>query len=655
MLYDRRRKGENTLGKPYVQELEAVAETYEWARSQDVSGLVESLQPLWVHPLLAVGSGGSLSAAHLAATLHEGRTRNLAAVCTPLEYLNGSEARASAGVLLLSAGGKNPDVLSAFWGAAQAEAPWTTVICGTRRTPLGKLARSSEFASLYEYSTPSGKDGFLATNSLLAACTLLIRAYESELESLPHGLDELLNAPDVLTFFKQNTTGNVRRFMERATVIVLYSPATKTAALDLESKLTEAALARVQLADYRNFAHGRHHWLAKHGGETAILAFKPPEDSDICERTLALVPADVPRLIAHLPAASAYRPLQALLYTFALTASFGRVRGIDPGRPSVPEFGRRLYHLRAGRRKRLASDIVAVAIRRKLRSAKVPPGLADESFWLSCARGQLARFRDQYFEGILFDYDGTLCSSRERFEGPSAELISVLNRLLENGVAIAIATGRGRSVRADLQKRLPRHHWREILIGYYNASDISDLSNDDAPDRSEVLQEPLTAVCQEFMADALLRQTCKCSVRPRQITLEPHAWLRGFQLWERVNERVQRLQLPGVKVVSSTHSVDVIAPGVSKMNLVRALCDNRKVETPERILCIGDRARWPGNDYELLTHTFALSTDEVSADPYSGWNFAPAGCRGTQATRYYFAQAEVTSGRLRLRLQHLSK
>ncbi len=639
------------MGKPYLQELEALAGTYEWARRQDARDLVQSLQPLLSYPLLAVGSGGSLSAAHLAAELHEPRTRNVAAVCTPLEYLNGSEARASAGVLLLSAGGRNPDVLSAFWEASQAEVPWTTVICGTKTTPLAKLAHSNEFASLYEYSIPSGKDGFLATNSLLATCTLLIRAYEPQPESLPGRLEELLNAPDVLTFFKKNTTGNIERFVKRSTVIVLYGPATKTAALDLESKLTEAALARVQLADYRNFAHGRHHWLAKRGEETAVLAFRPPEDSNICERTLALLPEDVPRLIAHLPAASPYRSLQALLYTFALTASFGRARGIDPGRPSVPEFGRKLYHLRAGRRKDLASDVVAAAIRRKLRAAKIPPGLADQSFWISCARRQLASFSDQYFEGIVFDYDGTLCSSRERFEGPSSELIAALTHLLEHGVAIAIATGRGRSVRADLQKHLPRHQWNQILIGYYNASDISYLSDNDAPDRSEVLEEPLSTVCKELHADPLLGQTCKCSTRRQQITLEPQGWLRGFYLWAYVNERVQRLQLPGVKVVSSTHSVDVIAPGVSKLNLVRALCDNRRLETADRILCIGDRGHWPGNDYELLAHTFALSTDEVSGDPYTGWNFAPAGCRGTQATRYYLAQAGITKGRLRLRLE----
>jgi hypothetical protein len=85
---------------------------------------------LWGYPLLTIGSGGSLSAAHLAATLHESSTQNPASVCTPLEFLTGSQSGTSTAILLLSAGGRNPDVLSALWQAIHVEPPWTTVICG---------------------------------------------------------------------------------------------------------------------------------------------------------------------------------------------------------------------------------------------------------------------------------------------------------------------------------------------------------------------------------------------------------------------------------------------------------------------------------------------------------------------------------------------
>ena len=63
---------------------------------------------------------------------------------------------------------------------------------------------------------------------------------------------------------------------ERQNLAVLYPPSLLAAASDLESKFTEAAIGNVQTADYRHFAHGRHHWLAKRGNETGVLALITP-------------------------------------------------------------------------------------------------------------------------------------------------------------------------------------------------------------------------------------------------------------------------------------------------------------------------------------------------------------------------------------------
>jgi hypothetical protein len=568
-----------------------------------------------------------------------------------LELRSSVEAETSSGVMLISAGGRNPDALAALAEAIRAEPPWTAVMCGTRATPLGKLARSSEFGSLYEYSIPSGKDGFLATNSLLAAFTLLIRSAAEPGESLPPTLADVLAAPDVMTFFESSSSGDLPGVLGRETLIVLHGPDTKSAAIDLESKLTEAALARVQLADFRNFGHGRHHWLAKRASESAILAFSTPEERSLCARTLALLPIEVPRLVANLPRSSCYRPLQALLYTFGLTARFGEARCIDPGRPSVPEFGRKLYHLRASRRAEARVDTVPAEIRRKLRVAHLPSDTSTAAdFWRLRLREQHERFREQVFEGVVFDYDGTLCSSKDKHEGPVADLASHLTRFLDNRITVGIATGRGQSVRRDLQRCLPQHHWEAVWIGYYNCSDISSLADETAPDRSECSVESLRFAYEGLRSDVLLQETCQWSARPHQITIEPLGPLYGSRLWQYVEERLQALHIPGIQVVSSSLSVDVLAPGVSKRNLVKFFVDRGKVTSEERVLCVGDRGRWPGNDHGLLDHPFALSTDEVSADPLSGWNLAPAGCRGTQATRFYLDHVEVHPASFRLRL-----
>jgi hypothetical protein len=61
------------------------------------------------------------------------------------------------------------------------------------------------------------------------------------------------------------------------------------------------------------------------------------------------------------------------------------------------------------------------------------------------------------------------------------------------------------------------------------------------------------------------------------------------------------------------------------------------------VLCIGDRGRWPGNDFALLQEPYSLSVDEVSPDPNTCWNLAPPGHRGIQVTLDYLQSLELDS------------
>ena len=53
--------------------------------------------------------------------------------------------------------------------------------------------------------------------------------------------------------------------------------------------------------------------------------------------------------------------------------------------------------------------------------------------------------RDASFAAVVFDYDGTLCGASERFTGLLHEVSQQITRLLEAGVSVGIATGRGKS------------------------------------------------------------------------------------------------------------------------------------------------------------------------------------------------------------------
>src|SRR5262249_35014170 len=131
---------------------------------------------------------------------------------------------------------------------------------------------------------------------LLATCVLLARAYRhawSEDEVLPPRLEELLHPGVTSGEFVRGLRQDSAPLWERKTVLILHGYATQSAAIDLESKFTEAAIGHAQVADFRNFAHGRHHWLARHGDASGVLAFVTPSDRELADKTLRLLPGEV--------------------------------------------------------------------------------------------------------------------------------------------------------------------------------------------------------------------------------------------------------------------------------------------------------------------------------------------------------------------------
>jgi hypothetical protein len=103
-------------------------------------------------------------------------------------------------------------------------------------------------------------------------------------------------------------------------------------------------------------------------------------------------------------------------------------------------------------------------------------------------------------------------------------------------------------------------------------------------------------------------------------------------------------------VTRSSHSIDIVPVGVSKMNVVQRLRDTIG-NVP--VLAIGDRGRWPGNDYELLREPFALGVDEISVDPSTCWHLGAPGQRGPTVTLDYLGALLTDGGRLRLQLSAL--
>jgi len=74
---------------------------------------------------------------------------------------------------------------------------------------------------------------------------------------------------------------------------------------------------------------------------------------------------------------------------------------------------------------------------------------------------------------------------------------------------------------------------------------------------------------------------------------------------------------------------------VTKRTVIDRVQDLIAMGPAGAVLCVGDRGRWPGNDYALLSGPHSLSVDEVSPDPGSCWNLAIPGCRGAAAAIAY--------------------
>lgn len=640
------------MARLYANEMSRLGETFAWAAAADLRAMRQAVRIAGFSPLRAIGSGGSLTAAHALAALHQRFTGRLAAVATPLDAAEES-LDPSVATWLLSAGGSNVDIMSAAKALILREPRQLGVLCGREDSPLAELCRQHPFVDLLLYPPPAGRDGFLATNSLLAFTAVLTRAYAAEFgadadwEDAVVRLKALLAESSVAVAAWEAATAPL---WLRPTTLVLHGPSTRIGAVDLESKFTEAAIGNLQVADYRNFAHGRHHWLAKRGETSGVLAFISEADRALAERTLDIIPADIPQARIELAGGSSACALASLVAAFRITGWAGFTVGIDPGRPGVPEFGRKLYNLPLPRsRQRTAPGRLtprqAAAIARK--SGVEPHDLAasgELSRWCDALATFERRLSEARFAGIVLDYDGTVVDTRQRFEPASTSMIAELARLADAGATIAVATGRGQSVRRDLQRSLPRSLWPQILIGYYNGAEVASLDDDGAPDSSASPCAALLPLAEALRCQPELAECARQEDRRFQITLEATRVMPESRLWDLARQVILLAGADGVSVTRSSHSVDIVAAGVSKLKVVSRMRDSVG-DTP--ILAIGDRGRWPGNDYELLREPFALGVDEISVDPATCWHLGEPGQRGPSVTLDYLVALDFEDGRLR--------
>lgn len=623
------------MGKPFAKELEKINGTLNWAFAQDTSAFQRHLLQNESIPLFVVGSGGSLSACYYAALLYQ-QFGTMAKAITPLELYYSQNTLRKSNLLFISASGKNTDILFGYKTAISSEPNKIFSLCMKLGSPLAGLAAETSLSEHFEFDNPAGKDGFLATNSLVSFFSILYTAMcispQNGASQLKEDITFLADLEDFISKITPDYTFNL-----------LHAGYGQPIAVDLESKLAEAALANVLVADYRNFGHGRHHWFDKRKASSAIIAIISPDEELLAKKTLAILPADIPVLIIRTEIKGPFGSIDLLVKSFSFIKRIGEIQKIDPGRPGVPSFGSKLYNLKYSSLfkpiKTVLSDLERIAILRKTKLPSINSLSEQEvAYWSKAYHFFKKSMNSATFGAIIFDYDGTLCSRSNRFCGIDAEVTARLNELLSNGVVIGIATGRGQSVRKDLAEKIPTQYHDRVIIGYYNCADIGFLGDTTKPDKGIDVSKPLQKLFAEIEAYDFPAEISP-ELKPNQITVE----IKKDSEWTKVRTMIIDLilsqNLSGIQILESSHSMDIVDQSMtSKLNVV-SHCESRiqQLGLAGDCLCIGDKGQWPGNDYQLLTSTYSLSVDEVSSLSETGWNTAAPGIKNVKATIYYLS------------------
>ena len=348
---------------------------------------------------------------------------------------------------------------------------------------------------------------------------------------------------------------------------------------------------------------------------------------------MSLLPDEVATLPVCFRGARDVQAVAGLVVGLFFADSAARAAKVDPGKPGVPAFGRKLYHLKPKSVRPRQADINrAAAVRRKR-------GQPEDPRWMERYQYALDKINAARYEALVLDYDGTLCETRARTGPLNAVIAEELTRLAEAGAIVGLATGRGPSAGIELRASIPARLHDRVLVGYYNCAVIRFLT--DRQDPVVSCLDPEHRIVMALEKDPMLRG----SVRSNAVQISTGV-RRGLRVEDAVAEVRLLMRANRVKgdVVISGHSIDLCLAGQSKDDLLNAMREAFDLGDGP-ILRIGDRGRPPGNDWKLLDDPHGLSVDEVSAHPVHCWSLAPAGNEGHPSHRALPAAIALVNGR----------
>ena len=343
----------NTAKPHFSDSLAHFNEVLTWAQNQDVEGLRNFFARESHLPLLGISSGGASSPLHYACLLY-GTANGIGRAITPLEFASISDnAVKNSKVLILSNSGHGTDPeytgRRAFTLNPGRSACITTPSSDNVLIPRAEKTGASAF--VYDWPT-FGCTGFVSSLSHIASFGLIYKAFTgdsdfaSKLSFTP--------APEAnFTYRTRVAGGEVKLLGSYKHYIILYGGYGEPAAIDLETKFHESGIASVQLADYRNFTHGRFIFESNNFDDTCIVLLRTHREKKFSEQAILeakgihkdkatgmlpdLFPADMPVVIIDTEHDSPLASIDLLMKSQVFFSSAADSYGVDPFNPSNPK------------------------------------------------------------------------------------------------------------------------------------------------------------------------------------------------------------------------------------------------------------------------------------------------------------------------------
>ncbi|MBA3380859.1 MAG: hypothetical protein H0T97_03185 [Actinobacteria bacterium] len=366
----------------------------------------------------------------------------------------------------------------------------------------------------------------------------------------------------------------------------------------------------------------------------------------MAERTLELLPRELQQVRLKSSLSPPWDAVDLLLASIRITATAGTAAGIDPGRPQVPAFGRRLYRLSAGFSGGAGRAVQSrPPIRLKLRELGARPRRSVVSSNYEAAYDDwLGTLMRTPVAAVTLDYDGTVVSTEGRYQLPADNVRRELNRLLDGSAVIGFASGRGDSLYQDLRRWVPKRRWPQVHLGLYNGAVLvrldEELSERDGRENPFSDAEKRLASLPMFGELSVFDRHYQLQITPKDPSAVSISGLAGI-----VTAVLRRPPPLPLEVVMSAHSLDVLPAASTKVTLLERVVEVAGGEA----LAIGDQGQLGGNDFALLAaQELTLSVDRCSPDPTRCWRLVVP-LSGPNALCRYLAALEPASNGLRFR------